>query len=88
MNAAQRERISALITEKLLALLEQEEPSAKLLETGMRWLEKIEKGDIKSPELEKEKVEQLRQRIDGAGLPFTTTPRRTKPLGQPAEEER
>ena len=73
MNTEQRDRIMALITERLLTLLEQEAPSAKLLETGMKWLEKVEKGDIESPELKKEKAEKLEQNLSRADLPFPRT---------------
>ena len=72
MNTTQRDRISSLITDKLLALLEEEKPSAKLLETAMKWLEKIESGDIQAPELAKEKMEELSSRVS-TSLPFPVT---------------
>ena len=72
MNTTQRDKITSLITSKLIQALKAEAPSAKLLDTAMKWLEKVESGDIKTPEMEQEKTEELRKRISLTNLPFKT----------------
>jgi hypothetical protein len=89
MNAEQRTRLEALITQSLISALEAGNPSAALIDKAIAFLAKVDAGTVKQPELEKEKAAALHSTLDDlpfpavphittppttlAGLPFTTT---------------
>lgn len=73
MTKAEKERLSSLVTQRLIAALEEENPSAAMVEKAIAWLTKIEAGDVKTSAGEEEK-EAERNKAALEKVPFPVAP--------------
>jgi hypothetical protein len=71
MKKADRQKLLDLIGQRLLEALE-DKPSAKMLDTAVRFLEKLEDEKIPAanPEIQQERAEEIRAKLDRTALPF------------------